>query len=271
MTFFTCPVCQRPLEPGERSCRCPEGHSFDRARSGYLNLLLSSASHSHGDDKAMLLQRRAFLERGFYKPLSREICRLLAPCFPREGVLLDAGCGEGSYTADLFSFLKEEGKEPRVLGVDVSKEAARLTAGKVPEAAIAVASVYRLPLEKESCDAVISVFSPHAPEEFLRVLKPGGTLLRAFPLEEHLLELKQAIYEAPVKNRVSAAVDEGFEERERRDLRFPLDLPDREAVRALFAMTPYAHKTSPRDREKLENLSRLSVTAAFGVSLWRKI
>ena len=270
MIFFTCPVCGQALEAGEKTCRCPAGHAFDRARSGYVNLLLSSASHAHGDDKAMLAGRRAFLEKGYYRPLSDGICRALTPFFPAGGVLLDAGCGEGSYTAALFSALSRAGKSPRVLGVDISKEAARLSAGRLPGGEFAVASVYRLPLADASCDAAISVFAPHAPEEFFRVLKPGGVLLRAFPLEEHLFELKEAVYETPVKNSVSLAVDPGFTEFERQEIRFPLALSDPRAIRDLFAMTPYAHKTSPEDRKKLDGLTSLSVTAAFGVTLWKK-
>ncbi len=270
MTFFTCPVCGLGLEPGEKTCRCPAGHAFDRARSGYLNLLLSPSAHAHGDDKEMLAGRRAFLDRGSYRPLSEEICRLLTASFPAGGVLLDAGCGEGSYTAALFSALSRAGKSPRVFGADISKEAARLSAGRLKEGEFAVASVYRLPLADASCDAVISVFSPHAPEEFFRVLKPGGVLLRAFPLEEHLFELKEAVYERPTKNSVSFAVDPGFTETARREIRFPLELPDPQAIRDLFAMTPYAHKTSPEDRKKLDLLTSLTVTAAFGVTLWRK-
>lgn len=41
MSIFCCPSCQKPLCREERRLVCPAGHSFDVARSGYVNLLLS--------------------------------------------------------------------------------------------------------------------------------------------------------------------------------------------------------------------------------------
>lgn len=39
----------------------------------------------------------------------------------------------------------------------------------------------------------------------------------------------------------------------------------------LFNMTPYCYKTSQQDREKLENLSSLTVSAQFSVLTYKKI
>ncbi len=38
-SFFTCPICGQKMEVDGGASRCPQGHSFDRARSGYWNLL----------------------------------------------------------------------------------------------------------------------------------------------------------------------------------------------------------------------------------------
>ena len=45
---FRCPVCEEPLLRQERSYRCTNGHLFDIAREGYVNLLL--AQHRHSKD-----------------------------------------------------------------------------------------------------------------------------------------------------------------------------------------------------------------------------
>jgi 23S rRNA (guanine745-N1)-methyltransferase len=56
------------LTVGAATAACPNKHAFDRARSGYLNLLLSNRKQSAepGDSPAMLQSRRAFLQGGFY-------------------------------------------------------------------------------------------------------------------------------------------------------------------------------------------------------------
>lgn len=41
---FACPVCGGPLSRNGGSFACPKGHSFDRAKSGYINLLLPAAN-----------------------------------------------------------------------------------------------------------------------------------------------------------------------------------------------------------------------------------
>ena len=65
MAGFICPVCRKPLERTEKIYRCPDGHSYDISKSGYINLLMSQKSGNHGDDKIMVHARRDFLEKGF--------------------------------------------------------------------------------------------------------------------------------------------------------------------------------------------------------------
>ena len=69
--------CQKPLCREERRLVCPAGHSFDVARSGYVNLLLSQQTgrKHHGDDKRMVKARSAFLERGYYDPMRQELIK----------------------------------------------------------------------------------------------------------------------------------------------------------------------------------------------------
>jgi hypothetical protein len=49
-----------------------------------------------------------------------------------------------------------------------------------------------------------------------------------------------------------------------------LVLESNEDITALFGMTPYAHKTAERDRNKLLTLNKLSVETDFGISVYRK-
>ncbi len=71
MRILACPVCDSPVDLEESRCACPEGHSFDVAREGYVNLLVPQhrTKGIDGDTAEMLHARRRFLEAGHYAPL----------------------------------------------------------------------------------------------------------------------------------------------------------------------------------------------------------
>ena len=66
MVNLRCPVCAGALEKRAGAYLCPKNHSFDIAKSGYVNLLLNSSQGHHGDDKLMVRARRDFLAKGYY-------------------------------------------------------------------------------------------------------------------------------------------------------------------------------------------------------------
>lgn len=266
MPRLCCPVCGEALWEVGRTLHCGRGHSYDISKYGYVNLLMSNRASSkrHGDDREMVLARQAFLEKGFYLPLRDEVCRLAVKYCPEGADLIDAGCGEGWYTAAVRDALGA-----KAVGADISKDALR-EAARRGELTLAVASVSRLPVMDGSCDLVLSVFAPDAPEEFRRVLRPGGVLIRAVPLEEHLMGLKRAVYERPYPNPPAVYAPEGFELIERRELRFTMELEGGD-ITSLFKMTPYYYKTGREDQMKLMSLDKLVTEAAFCVFVMRKL
>ena len=72
---FRCPVCSQELKKEEKIWVCPQGHTFDIAAKGYVNLLMSNSSGAkrHGDDRLMINARRDFLSKGFYTPLREAV------------------------------------------------------------------------------------------------------------------------------------------------------------------------------------------------------
>ena len=77
--MLKCPKCDKKLNIVDKSYRCENGHSYDIAKKGYVNLLMSqqSSQKRHGDDKLMVRSRRDFLEKGYYSDLCDEICSVI--------------------------------------------------------------------------------------------------------------------------------------------------------------------------------------------------
>ena len=270
VSAFCCPVCGAALTKKDRSLVCPAGHCYDYAKSGYVNLLMSQQGGLHGDDRPMVRARTAFLSAGHYKPLFDLIFETLCPCLPEEPRIMDAGCGEGWYTQMLSDALVARGDRPQTVGVDISRDALAAAAKRKFGAEFAVASLFHVPLPDGWADGILNVFAPDCMDEYFWILKPGGYLLKVIPLEEHLLELKQAVYSSVYENEVSPPEHPGFTLVSDTKLRFTLTLEDNETVRNLFAMTPYGRKTSPADLAKLDTVGSLQTRVAFSLLLYRK-
>ncbi len=268
-----CPVCGRVLiqETAAQSRGryvCGRGHTFDRAKSGYVNLLQRQRHRQRGDDPVMVAARRSFLDAGFYRPL----CDAVAAAIPENArSIADIGCGEGWYSCNLL----QARQETELIGFDISPDAVRFAGVRARQAGLearstwVVASVNRIPLSESVCDCIVNLFAPCAPEEFARILKPDGVLIRAIPLERHLWELKCAIYDEPYENRPVFTPPEGFILKSQKLLRFPMNVSG-QSLHDLFAMTPYARKTSPEDAAKLLALDSLTVSAEFGVLVFAR-
>ena len=89
------------------AAKCKNGHTFDRSKEGYYNLLFSCGG-VHGDNKEMVLARREFLNTGAYRPLAERVAAL-AKDHTGKGELIDVGCGEGYYTEIISGALASSG------------------------------------------------------------------------------------------------------------------------------------------------------------------
>lgn len=271
-SLFRCPVCGAPLEREERVYRCENRHSFDIAKEGYTYLLPPNQKHSAlpGDDKGMAAARRNFLSDGYYESLLNTLCCQILSRSGESPVMLDAGCGEGYYTAGIQRALAEAGKAPRMAGTDISKFCLRLAARRCREVEFAVASSYHLPYGDGIADLLLNCFSPLALEEFRRVLKPGGFFLYVVPGAEHLWELKEVLYDRPYPNEEKETPYEGFSYRAIVPVEGAITLGSREAIQSLFRMTPYYWKTPRSGAERLAALDRLTSRISFRIHIFQK-
>ena len=51
MNILTCPVCGEKLNIDGKAFKCANSHSFDIAKQGYVNLLLTNKSGDKNDSK----------------------------------------------------------------------------------------------------------------------------------------------------------------------------------------------------------------------------
>lgn len=272
MSFnFRCPVCGCPLD-GDKTLKCENNHCFDVAKQGYVNLLQSqkSSKKRHGDDALMVKARQDFLEKGYYAPLCDEIGKMLIKYSKPEMTVADLGCGECWYTQRLFSLLGQQGINAEICGIDISKQALISGAKRCPSLHLAVASTAELPLADGSCDAVISIFAPCSESEILRVLKPDGVWIKAFPLERHLMGLKAEIYDKPYENKVDRNAPEGFTVADKSEISYGITLESSEDIMNLFKMTPYYYKTGIEDQKKISVKNSLETELQFGIYAYKR-
>ena len=171
---FSCPLCHARLTRSEKSYACPQGHQFDMAKEGYVNLLpvQHKRSRDPGDSAEMMQARRAFLDAGHYQPLREAVAQLLEDNLTDSAAgVLDIGCGEGYYTERFAEVAQEKGAQ--TFGLDVSKVAIRAAAKRYSGVTFCVASSHRLPFDAASMDAVIRIYAPCKAQELARVIKPG--------------------------------------------------------------------------------------------------
>ena len=266
-SLFLCPVCGKVLDRDQGGYRCGSGHSFDRAAAGYVHLLPANRKHSGdpGDDKEMVAARNRFLSGDWYAPLRDRLAELALQYAPDRCVVLDAGCGEGYYSAAVYRALTEAGKTVKMAGVDLSKHALKRAAKREKAVEFAVASVYGLPVADRCVHLLLNCFSPLALEEFLRVLRPGGVYLYVVPGEKHLWELKEILYDRPYPNTEKRTPYQGLTYLEVAEVDETIRLPDQQTIQDLFRMTPYTWKTPKEGVERLAEQKELGLRAEFRI------
>ncbi len=184
--------CGLPLTRRDRAYVCAAGHSFDIARSGYVNLLQPQdrRSPNAGDSKAAVEARAALGRAGVgHAVINAVIDGIAALRLADDLTAVDLGSGSGDMLGRLC-------RPPRIrgIGIDLSVAAADFAARRFPELTWIVANADRqLPLRDNRVDVVLSIHGRRNPSECARVLTPRGALIVALPAADDLIELRQFV------------------------------------------------------------------------------
>ncbi len=259
MSILKCPVCSSGLSLENRIWRCENGHCYDVAKEGYVNLLSSRKSGDMiGDNKDMARSRRDFLNKGFFEPLAEAVTDCLGRYSKNGDNILDICCGEGYYT-DYASKRLERG----FYGFDLSKSMVRLAAKRGCKAEFFVANIAAIPIADRSIKAAFHLFAPFHAAEFARVISDDGVVITAIPGKDHLMGLKEILYEKPYENDEKEPEAQGLEAIERIRVKAELTLNDPEDIASLFKMTPYYYHTPSGGMERLSAANELKTPIEF--------
>ena len=166
---------------------CANGHHFDVSKKGTLHLLMKGGQNEYG--KEMLSSRKNLADTGFFFPLLDAVYAHIDK--PESATVLDVGCGEGSH----LHYLTEKGLKGTKIGFDISKDAIQLAASNFfPDAFWCVADLAHSPFAESAFDVILNIFSPSQYQEFDRVLKPGGKVIKVVPNAQYLIELREQLY-----------------------------------------------------------------------------
>jgi 23S rRNA (guanine745-N1)-methyltransferase len=248
---------------------CPAGHSYDVARSGYVNLLQPQdrRSAAAGDSHEAIDARESLLASGVGCTLINAlITRIRSLDLEDDPIVVDLGCGSGDALAALTAHRTSVG-----IGIDLSTPAIERASRRFPDRTWVVANAdRRLPLLDRSVDVVSSVHARRNPPEVARVLHETGSLLVAVPAADDLIQLRELVHGQRVERDrgeiVLAEHETLFELVERSVVREMQDL-DRDALLSVLRGTYRGMRRGVADR--VAALTRMTVTFASEILMFR--
>jgi 23S rRNA (guanine745-N1)-methyltransferase len=239
---------------------CARGHSYDVARSGYINLLQPQdrKSLAAGDSAAAVAARGRLLTAGIGRRVITELVAAIdAMPLAADAVVVDLGSGTGDTLEALSRKPQQTG-----IGIDLSTAAARHAARRFPHLTWVVANAdRRLPLVDRRVALIASLHGRRNPHECARVLMKGGVLFVAAPAPDDLIELRTTVLgHGAERSRIETIVEEHREW---------FDVVDRFSVREQHSLGPSQLKdilqstyrgARHRVRENVAALTTLVVT-----------
>lgn len=292
---WICPLCTQVLTQSAKHWQCDQGHLFDVAKNGYINLhtVQQKGSKQPGDNKDMINARHRFLAAGYYQPLVEALGSFVFTHLsddPAPLEWLDVGCGDGHY----LRALQERLPQTQWCGIDISKEAIKVAARAKRQAPtdkkhtsgalytqqnpppkntpsspqFVVASSRHIPIGDAACDGILQIFAPTFAPEIQRILKPEGKLIRVTPGPHHLRELREALY-LKTHSHQPSDTPQGFTKMGEQRVTTQININEPDHRQDLIAMTPYQWHGKQSVKDQFTKDASAQITLDFEISCFR--
>jgi len=276
---LACPIDGKPIVQTDKQFVCENGHTYDIARQGYVNLLPVHFKRSRqpGDSKAMINARTQFLETDIYQPIADKLNEIVAGQIinDKDVCILDAGCGEGFYFESLMKFLSDHSNSNNIslIGLDISKDAIVHASKRTKQISWIVGTNRQPPILDQSVDIIICMFGFISWKGFNKTLKPDGIIILLDPGDEHLKQLREIIYPVVDKQDTgdSKRIEiEGYTLLHSEKILFNEKISSNEQVNHLLIMTPHFYRASKTGRDAACQLSELDITVDVNINILQK-
>ncbi|MCW8923437.1 MAG: methyltransferase domain-containing protein [Gammaproteobacteria bacterium] len=266
---LACPIDKLELVQKQGCYQCVNGHCFDIAKQGYVNLLpvQHKKSKDPGDSKAMVQARSRFLDNDFYKPIADKLSKIIFKNLSddKNFCVLDAGCGEGYYLNQLINAVQalNDERDLAFIGMDISKPAIIAASRRNKWASWVVGSNSQPPFLKQSVDVIFCVFGFHSFQGFKNILKSGGKVILVEPGKKHLQELREIIYSEPAGGKSAGKTnhDSDYTLMATHTLEFKINLESNQQIMDLLTMTPHLFRANRQGKSSIESMDSLGLMA----------
>ena len=200
--FFQCPICGSSFAIKNYSVVCENNHTYDISKKGYINLFNGQTKITKTYDKPLFAARKTVSDCGLYNILCENIVQIINKINKGAGMILDAGCGGGNVTFDIFKNLACKS----FFALDLSKDGIDFAAANFfgsknydnhdneKNLLWIVGNLNNLPFKDKKFDVVLNILSPANHSEFKRVLNRGGKIVKVLLESDYLKELRRFIY-----------------------------------------------------------------------------
>ncbi|MCU9614794.1 methyltransferase domain-containing protein [Caldibacillus lycopersici] len=245
ITSFRCPHCQQALQVyEEKSLKCPNNHTFDFTKHGYVNLMTHPAASQYTKE-LFHARHKIIMETDLYSFLHKEIAKVikehLAENYSRF-MIVDLGCGEGSHLKKITDSLNS--LSIGAVGLDIAKEGIVMAGKNFEKLLWVVGDLANSPLADHAYQVVLNILSPANYQEFQRMLAPGGIVIKVVPRANYLKELRETLYADEEKktysnDKIVSLFSQHFKLLDTVTLQYKKEL-QKEEIESLAKMTPLA-------------------------------
>lgn len=262
MQLMRCPHCHASFESVElNQLTCQNNHSFNIAKKGTVYFLLNAKKDQY--TKELFTSRQRIADIGFWNPILDEISSKISL---DDQTILDIGCGNGSH----LSKIKENHPQLTSIGFDISKSGIEMAATHYTNSFWCVADLANMPFADSTFDVLLNIFTSSNYQEFNRLLKTGGQVIKVVPNSNYLKELREFSNQKEYSNEqvVNHFYDE-FPDAENIPLTYQVEIPNSH-ISDFVKMTPLGWNI-PKDRlVSLTNSKHLTITVDINILIGKK-